>query len=229
MTYIYCNLCRYDTNKTGTITPEEFRKLYRESILNRDENKNYNQKPINDELSSFEAGSIFAKFDRDGDGKLDKREFESMISQIPYLKPSVITSKVIDNEHPNIQSDKYSSSTIPVEILSGSVLTHYDETAGIAIPRSSVPTHESMGHVVHPLIESYQTRFNRLRAILTGKLLPRREHLLQLRRQLLNTSNEIEACRKNIERETIADSDRIIERLRTIESMRQSALHHQVI
>jgi hypothetical protein len=64
--------------------------------------------------------------------------------------------------------------------------------------------------------------------LLTSKLLPRRENFLQLRRQLLNASADVEAARVAIEKETIADADRIIERLRAVESSRQSAIHHQV-
>lgn len=39
---------------------------------------------------------------------------------------------------------------------------------------------------------------------------------------------EVAAARKNIERETMADAEQIIERLRTVESMRQSNISLQV-
>lgn len=71
-------------------------------------------------------------------------------------------------------------------------------------------------------------RYDRLRTLLTSKLLPRRETLLQLRRQLTNTSSDIEAARCAIERETMADAEKIIERLRNVESMKQSSIQHQV-
>lgn len=64
--------------------------------------------------------------------------------------------------------------------------------------------------------------------MLTSKLLPRRENILQLRRQLTHTSNDVEAARIAIERETRADYENIIERLRNVESMRQSSIKHQV-
>lgn len=44
----------------------------------------------------------------------------------------------------------------------------------------------------------------------------------------MNASADVEAARLAIEKETIADADRIIERLRAVESSRQSAIHHQV-
>jgi hypothetical protein len=116
----------------------------------------------------------------------------------------------------------------PFEITTGRLLTHYDETAGIALPSSAVESHQVMGNTVLPLVESYKTRYERLRALMTAKLFPRREHLLQLRRQLLNTSTEVEAVRKGIERETMKDAEQIIERLRAVESMRQSSITLQV-
>lgn len=52
--------------------------------------------------------------------------------------------------------------------------------------------------------------------------------MLQLKRRLDVTSVEVAAARKAIEKETIADCDQILERLRNVESHRQSAIAHQV-
>ena len=127
--------------------------------------------------SAFEAGQLFAHFDGNKDGQLDKKEFETLMSQIPGLfKPS---SSLVD------PSAKAANPPLfPTEIISGRVLTHYDETTGIPLPKSSVDQHLAMGNVVIPLVEAYRTRYERLRALLTSKLLPKREHLLQLRRNL---------------------------------------------
>ena len=86
-----------------------------------------------------------------------------------------------------------------------------------------------MGNTVTPLIESYRARYDRLRALLTSKLLPKREHLIQLRRQLQNTSTDVSAKKNSIEKETLSDSEEILDRLRTVESMRQSNIKHQVL
>lgn len=55
-----------------------------------------------------------------------------------------------------------------------------------------------------------------------------REHLLQLKRQLDNCSIEVSAAKKAIERETLTDSQQILERLQAVESMRQSSITQQV-
>ncbi len=51
---------------------------------------------------------------------------------------------------------------------------------------------------------------------------------IQVRRQLQGSSVEVAAARKGIERETLSDCEQILDRLRGAESMRQSAIKHQV-
>ncbi len=172
---------------------------------------------------SFEAGQIFAKFDKDGDGRIDKKDFELLLKNFPeLLKPDYgISSSATSGGVPR--------TLLPTEVISGRLLTHYDETAGVALPHSSVERHRSLGNTVVPLTESYRSRYDRLRSQLTGRLLPRREHIVQLRRQLQVCSTEVAATRKAIERETVTDTEQILERLRGVEAMRQSAIKHQVL
>lgn len=64
--------------------------------------------------------------------------------------------------------------SLPMEVITGRLLTHYDETACVAIPSSAVDQHRNIGNTVVPLVESYRSRYSRLRTLLTGRLLPRR-------------------------------------------------------
>lgn len=84
-------------------------------------------------------------------------------------------------------------------------------------------------HEIVPLTDAYAKRYTQLRTELNGKLYPKREYLLQLRRQLQSTSVDVDARRRNIERETLTDTEQILERLRSTESMRQSAIKHEVL
>lgn len=165
---------------------------------------------------AFEAGQIFSKYDLDKDGKLDKQEFTQMIRQNPEILHN-------PSDRPRVVGN------IPVELISNRVLTHFDETAGVAISRWEVDQHKNMGNIVTPLTDAYKSRYENLRGLLTGKLLPKREHLLQLRRQLQSCSVEVDAKRRGIERETLADTESILERLRSVESMRQASIKHQVL
>lgn len=113
-----------------------------------------------------------------------QKSFSSFaISDIPpgQRKPDEVAFQNAD-DHPSPESK------FPYEISSGRLLTHYDETAGVAIPSSSIEQHRSMGHAIFPLVQSYRERYDQLRVMLTSKLLPRRELLLQLRRQLTHVS-----------------------------------------
>lgn len=214
---------RFDTAKAGVLTADEFRKMWRDSkeLQNKQSLPSGRNGGDNDPSLSFEAGQIFSSFDKDNDGRLNKSEFETLIKTHPEL----LKSGILQSPNSNVIKEN----TYPFELITGRLLTHYDETAGIAIPNTAVEQHKNMGNTVIPLIESYRARYDKLRSLLTTKLLPRREHLLQLRRQLQNTSAEVLAVRKGIERETMTDMEQILERLRATESMRQSAIMHQVL
>lgn len=152
---------------------------------------------------------------------LNKADYDRLLREFPQLiRDEQKRAEILHADKNRLE---------PSDVITGSSLTHYDETAGVAIPHVAVNSHRAMGNTVVPLHESYHIRYDRLRALVTGRLLPRRETLTQLRRQLQHTSAEVEATRKAIERETIADTDQILERLRTAESMRQSAIKHQII
>ena len=178
---------------------------------------------------AFEAGKIFSNFDADADGRLDKKEFEKLISTHPELMRQVPGLAAAQASQHVLSASQPGAGSLPTEVVSGRMLTHYDETAGVAIPRSAIEQHRKLGNTVTPLLESYRARYDRLRSQLTSRLLPKREHLLQLRRQLQNTSAEVEATKKGIERETLTDGEQIIDRLRQVESMRQSAIKQQVL
>lgn len=118
---------------------------------------------------------------------------------------------------------------IAAELVTGHHLTHFDETAGVAIASWEAQPHKDIGNIVTLLTDAYKYRYEKLRSLLTGKLLPKREHLLLLRRQLQNCSVEVDAKRRGIERETLTDTEQILERLRAVESMRQSSIKHQIL
>eukprot|EP01035_Chromulina_nebulosa_P066835 gene66835-91535_t len=82
----------------------------------------------NPELALFEAGQIFSKFDVDGDGKLNKTEFTEMMKKNPELF----------RRGGSVDEQKSSSENLPGEVISNRLLTHYDETAGVAISRGEV-------------------------------------------------------------------------------------------
>ena len=232
---------RADTSGTGVLTADDFRKLWRDQktaeaqavdaagghpiTIGTGPSVHFGP-GVDPAALSFQAGKIFALFDRNSDGRLDKQEFEDMVKTHPELLRQIPGMPSSDSRQGAAGGR---DGNLPMEVISGRLLTHYDETAGVAIPKSAVDQHRQIGNTVTPLLESYRARYDRLRGLLTARLLPKREHLLQLRRQLNNTAADVQAKRKVIERETMTDAEQIIERLRAVESMRQSAIKHQVL
>jgi hypothetical protein len=178
---------RFDKQGTGSIAKDEFLQFYKE-------NRNLmQQRPLQSQPaappslpqqmttgfqsttsssaaqypnpSAFEAGQLFSRFDVNRDGKLDKREFEELVKLHPELVSSSVPFRAnpVDNSH-----------LLPVELVTGRLLTHYDETACVGITTAAVDQHKAMGNVVYSLVESYRNRYDRLRTLLTGRLLPRR-------------------------------------------------------
>ena len=156
-----------------------------------------------DKNVDFEAGMMFNKFDTTGQGMISADEFRKLWREAKNVDvkkgiESIDDTKKLLDDKTILKSDPlmvfYESqvdsnqSSLPLEVITGRLLTHYDETAGVAIPSSAVEHHRSLGNSVSPLVESYRVRYERLRLMLTGKLLPRREHILQLRRQLESCS-----------------------------------------
>lgn len=208
---------RYDKAQKGVITAEEFRQIWREGKLPLSQVQSREKLGVNDD---FEAGQVSFKVDNSADVRIGKNDLENILREHPELLK--LNSEGISS------SLAHGEFLLPTEVITGRLLTHYDETAGVALPHSAMEQHKRLGNTVLPLLESYRSRYDRLRGLLTGKLFPRRENLLQLRRQLQNCSAEVEAARKAIERETLSDAEQILERLRSVEAMRQSSIKHQV-
>ena len=133
------------------MSADVFRQMWSEAKAVLDENKNSS----NDmgQISAFDAGAIFAKFDSDHDGQLNKQDFEAMLRSDPNLFKQLLPAL------PSASSSHRQSGYLPHEVVSGRLLTHYDETAGIAISRSAIQSHEAMGNRVVPLVEAYNQRY----------------------------------------------------------------------
>ncbi len=173
---------RADKSHTGVLTADDFRQLWREAkaggaavvagatpgnpgagaggtgILSQ---------PLTTHLGpgldpaalAFEAGKIFSSFDADADGRLDKKDFEKLVATHPELMRNIPGMAAYQAS----KGGDLSNAALPREVVSGRLLTHYDETAGVAIPRSAIEQHRQLGNTVTPLLESYRARYDRLR------------------------------------------------------------------
>lgn len=82
---------------------------------------------------------------------------------------------------------------------------------------------QSVAGPLTPQPASWNAPTNPLSAqsLASSRLMPVRERLLQLRRRFHGRSEEVRAAKAAIERETLADAEAIVERLRSVEALKQ--------
>ena len=146
---------KYDKSKSGVITADDFRQMWRETKENNNNrNDSVRQAAESTGISapgsnptggstgqiapeavqpniSFEAGKMFQNFDKNNDGKLDKLEFESLMNDIPGLihraADGLTPKKQATVETPTASPTKIG--TLPMEIghsLSQILMYKYD-------------------------------------------------------------------------------------------------------
>ncbi|CAB1096679.1 unnamed protein product [Ectocarpus sp. CCAP 1310/34] len=165
----------------------------------------------------FEFGKLFQKFDTDGDGRLGRADFErlvgGMLEQVGERGGDGTRRGSRGGEGDNGNAPSAAPQPLPPPPAvppspAGPSITHYDETTGVPLAREAVASQQALGHTVVPLREAYSRRLSRL----------------QLRRRLHGRGEELRAARAAIERETLADAEAIVERLRSAETLKQAML-----
>ncbi|CAM9137098.1 unnamed protein product [Ectocarpus fasciculatus] len=183
----------------------------------------------------FEFGQLFQKFDTDGDGRLGRAEFERMVGGMLEQfgerggDGTRRGSRGGEGDNSNAASAAPQPPPPPPppalpQSPVGPSITHYDETTGVPLAREAVASQQALGHTVVPLREAHSRRLSRLQSLASSRLMPVRERLLQLRRRLHGRGEELRAARAAIERETLADAEAIVERLRSAETLKQATL-----
>ncbi|CAN0056187.1 unnamed protein product [Ectocarpus sp. 4 AP-2014] len=181
----------------------------------------------------FEFGQLFQKFDTDGDGRLGRADFERMVGgmldQVGERGGDGTRRGSRGGEGDNDNAPSAAPQPLPPPPAvppspAGPSITHYDETTGVPLAREAVASQQALGHTVVPLREAYSRRLSRLQSLASSRLMPVRERLLQLRRRLHGRGEELRAARAAIERETLADAEAIVERLRSAETLKQATL-----
>jgi hypothetical protein len=83
----------------------------------------------------------------------------------------------------------------------------------------------SAGHSVTTLKEAYQARVAKLQEQLAVMLLPKRERLVHMAGSIRSHIDEVQSARLAVERETVMDSEAILDRLRSSESLKLATLN----
>jgi hypothetical protein len=158
-----------------------------------------------------------------------------------------VGGKSLGNDGEQRRPGSYDYSNVSV----GPPMTHYSETTGVPLPRAAVAGELGLGHTVVPLHEAYNRRLGRLQALMSSRLMPAREQLLQQRRRLLSRAEEvssylpgictrvlcsdmvwagsqIKSAKASIERETMADTNAVLERLRSADALKQATISQYI-
>ncbi|MEW5309339.1 MAG: hypothetical protein WDW38_001233 [Sanguina aurantia] len=105
----------------------------------------------------------------------------------------------------------------------------YDATTHQAVAVDAVMAVElhRQGHSLTPLPQAHRSRLSHLQASVNGPLLSKREALLQLHARLATRTAEVCAARAALEREALALSGAMVERLRSAESLKVALLERE--
>lgn len=98
------------------------------------------------------------------------------------------------------------------------------QTVGVAVTMDGAEAARNAGHQVVPLTDAFEQRMAKLQEQLAVNLLPKRSRLQAQLSTIRGQQEEVTAARASVEKETIADCDAIIDRLRSVEAVRVAPL-----
>ncbi|CAM9173241.1 unnamed protein product, partial [Chrysoparadoxa australica] len=146
---------------------------------------------------TFEVGKLFEKYSGGG-GSLSYVDFEKMIRSEYSQHSGGENGQAGSGEEAGavnmLQSGvplSRSPAQRPSRLGLGPRLTHYNETTGVPLPTEAVASQSTLGHTCVPLHEAYNRRLARLQSLVSTRLMPAREQLLQLRRRLHAAAEEV--------------------------------------
>jgi hypothetical protein len=182
---------------------------------------------------SFLAGQLYEKYADKGGGAMSKGDFERMVmatnmagstgsslGDVNNTVSGLYSKYKLDKESGNVYERWPEPKTVEY--------THYNETTGVPLTSDAATAHVATGQTVTTLEDSYGKRLSRLSALAAQNLAPRREQLSQVRHLILQRSDEIAAVAAAISKETMADLDGVLDRLKSAESLKQANLQQQL-
>jgi len=201
---------RFDRNKDGHINLAEFEELMFEWQRDRDCPTHLTR--VND------TRSLFDRFDLNADGFLSRGDFLQLVApqerELPTPSPG-LTSTIPALRTPSpmrTESSEYNR------------YTWFDETVGVAVTVDGAEAARNAAHQVVPLQDAFEQRLGRLQEQLAVHLLPKRSRLQAQLSTIRSQIDEVVSGRGAVERETLADCDAIVDRLKAAESVRVAPL-----
>jgi hypothetical protein len=180
---------RYNSSKDGRLTRADFEKMVQEEYTG---SPNTATAAANVQPSPLFSSQLYTQRDNTQQHHQQRQQ-----QQQQHKLPAVAGSNQNQQQQQQQQvdgksaADAYSYSGVQI----GPALTHYNETTGVPLPQEAVTGQVSLGHTVVPLHDAYNRRLSRLQALVSSRLMPAREQLLQLRRRLHTCADEVKAAK----------------------------------
>jgi hypothetical protein len=181
---------RYNSSKDGRLTRADFEKMVQEEYTGGDSSHSATT------TAPLFSSHLYAQ--RDNTHQHQQQQHQTQQQQQQHKAAAAGGSKQQQQQQQQQQqadgdavADAYSYSGVQI----GPALTHYNETTGVPLPQEAVTGQVSLGHTVVPLHDAYNRRLSRLQALVSSRLMPAREQLLQLRRRLHTCADEVKAAK----------------------------------
>jgi len=211
---------KYAGNKDGKIQKEDFLQIWRELNDSKANNdlpsvRQHRASP----LDRLKANQLFQRYDPLNQGFLSREGFAQILSDLEMFGKDIVLQCQQGEGDYSIEkprSSAWNSNTMPTHHPM-ELYTHFDETSGVPLDSSRVQFHTSQGHEVVSLSDAFKARQNVLSGLVSSLVLPRRERILRALRHVQNLRIDLQRKRGEIERETKADADAVLERLRSVE------------
>jgi len=175
---------------------------------------------MRDAQADFEVGRLFQRFGKGGGGNITSNEFKQMMQQLAMEGKWRQNSGINNN----------------LNGMSGGNATYASTSAAARsvrppeLPMNLPPAPET--ERIRAELNAQASSINPMAAtelhMLQMNLLSKKEHLLQQMRFVRARAEEVQSVRRAIERETLADTETILHRLRGAEALKLSLLKHDM-
>ena len=190
--------------------------------------------PVPESNLQFEHGRLFQKYDAVNAGSLNQEQFRSFIHDVrrgslPPPAPAAAASAGMSHTVP--QYGPWGTHASPQQYGSGAgVYGHTLPESSTAVVPGGYGAADMAGAsdvAMGSLSEAFHTRMHSL-SVAHANLMAKREAMLYQLARLRSRAEEVAAARRSVERETMADTEAILHRLRSAEALKQSILRHDM-
>jgi len=207
-------------NRGGVLQREDFQRLIETEQL---------RPPINAQSRNpeddFEVGRLFERFSRSQPGNLNQEEFGNLLRTMSSgagASGNSIRNAPSQQHHANSPTS-YASTMATANSATGSIANSNPST----LPRALSELRNNRQHQRPHNGRGLPLASTELH-ILSMNMMSKRDQLVQQMRHVQGRTEEVQSVRRAIERETIADTEAILHRLRSVEAFKVSLLNHDM-